>query len=183
MPLDRERRFVRDLGLSPADAAQLNAERAIADTYEAVIAGKSDPAYPRTAANWMLNDIMGIGRAKGLRADQLPLTTEQIRELVDLVSDKKITARAAKEVLAQMGEHETPAQAAERLNLLSMDDTGAVVEAAKAALEASPEAVADYKSGKKAAIGRLIGETMKRTGGRAKPDDVRAALLGLLEEE
>lgn len=183
LPLARERRFVRDLGLSPADAAQLNTERAIADAYEAVIEGRKDSAYRRTAANWILNDIMGIGRARGMRADQLPFSTVQIRELVDLVSVKKITPRAAKDVLAQLGEDEMPATAAERLNLLSMDDRGAVVEAAQAAIDGNPEAVADYKSGKKAAIGRLIGETMKRTGGRAKPDDVRAALLGLLEGE
>lgn len=183
LPLDRERRFVRDLGLSPADAAQLNAERPIADIYEAVIEGHGDPAYPRMAANWILNDIMGIGRGRGLRSDQLPFSTAQIRELVDLVAEKTITARAAKDLLAQLGDDEMPSAAAERLDLLSMDDHDAVLDAAKAALEASPEAVADYKSGKKAAIGRLIGETMKRTGGRAKPDDVRATLLRLLEGE
>ena len=57
------------------------------------------------------------------------------------------------------------------------------MEAATAALEANPAAVADFKSGKQAAIGRLIGDTMKRTGGRAKPDAVRAALLDLLNQD
>ena len=41
---------------------------------------------------------------------------------------------------------------------------------------AFPAAVADYQSGKQAAIGRLIGETIKRTGGRANPDTVRLIL-------
>ena len=43
-------------------------------------------------------------------------------------------------------------------------------------IAAFPAAVADYQNGKRAAIGRLIGETIKRTGGRAKPDQVRALL-------
>ena len=51
-------------------------------------------------------------------------------------------------------------------------------DAVAATLTAFPAAVADYRGGKKAAIGRLIGETIKRTGGRASPDQVR----GLLEE-
>ena len=78
---------------------------------------------------------------------------------------------------------ELPSAAAARLNLLSIDDRAAVVDAAKAAIEANPAVVADFKGGKQAAIGRLIGETMKRTGGRAKPDEVRQTLLDRLAAE
>jgi len=46
-------------------------------------------------------------------------------------------------------------------------------------MEAFPAAVRDYRGGKTAAIGRLIGETIRRTGGRANPDQVRR----VLEEE
>jgi aspartyl-tRNA(Asn)/glutamyl-tRNA(Gln) amidotransferase subunit B len=183
LPLERERRFQRELGLSESDAAQLTAERQIADTFEQVIQGDRDNAYAQTAANWILNDIAGLGRAKGLRADELAFSAEQIRDLVDLVDGKKITARAAKDVLGQLEDGEMPSAAAERLNLLSMDDDSAVRDAATAAIEANPEVVADYRGGKKAAIGRLIGETMKRTGGRAKPDAVRSALMEILDSE
>jgi len=183
LPVERERRFVNELGLAPADAATLTAERAIADTYEAVIAGKDDQAYARAAANWIVNDILGMARAQGLRADELPLSADQIRDLVDSVQAKKMTARVAKDVLQQLEEGELPSKAAERLNLLSMDDSDAVREAAQAAIDANPAVVADYKGGKKAAIGRLIGETMKRTGGRATPDAVRGALLSILDEK
>jgi aspartyl-tRNA(Asn)/glutamyl-tRNA(Gln) amidotransferase subunit B len=183
LPLERERRFAREFGLSASDAAQLTAERQIADTFEQVIQGKEDKAYTQAAANWILNDIAGIGRGKGLRADELAFGAEQIRDLVDLVFEKKITARAAKDVLGQLEDNEMPSAAAERLNLLSMDDESAVRDAAKAAIDANPEVAADYRGGKKAAIGRLIGETMKRTGGRAKPDAVRSALMDILDSE
>jgi aspartyl-tRNA(Asn)/glutamyl-tRNA(Gln) amidotransferase subunit B len=46
-------------------------------------------------------------------------------------------------------------------------------------MEAFPAAVQDFRGGKRAAIGRLIGETIRRTGGRASPDQVRR----VLEEE
>jgi Asp-tRNA(Asn)/Glu-tRNA(Gln) amidotransferase B subunit len=46
-------------------------------------------------------------------------------------------------------------------------------------MAAFPAAVRDYRGGKSAAIGRLIGETIRRTGGRANPDQVRR----VLEEE
>jgi aspartyl-tRNA(Asn)/glutamyl-tRNA(Gln) amidotransferase subunit B len=63
-----------------------------------------------------------------------------------------------------------------------MDDDDSVTKAAQEAIDANPDAVADYLGGKKAAVGRLIGETMKRTGGRAKPDAVRGALIAILDE-
>lgn len=180
LPLARERRFVADFGLSAADATLLNGERAIADYYEDTLGAKTIGNYPQLVANWLVNDVMGMARAQGLRADELPISTGQLRELVDLVDARKLTGSAAKSVLAGLEEGEMPSVAAERLNLVAIDDDGAVKAAAQAAVDANPAAVADFQSGKQAAIGRLIGDTMKRTGGRAKPDDVRAALLELL---
>src|SRR5699024_4987632 len=139
--------------------------------------------YPRTLANWLINDVMGLARAQGLAEDQLPIAPEQLHELVQLVESKKLTGTAAKSVLTGLEKGETPTAAAERLNLLALEDEGAVIEAARAALDANPAAVADFRGGKQAAIGRLIGDTMKRTGGRAKPDAVRAALLELLNQD
>ncbi|HEU0116372.1 MAG TPA: Asp-tRNA(Asn)/Glu-tRNA(Gln) amidotransferase GatCAB subunit B, partial [Thermomicrobiales bacterium] len=59
------------------------------------------------------------------------------------------------------------------------DDADAVRAAVVETIAAFPAAAADYRGGKRAAIGRLIGESIKRTGGRAKPDEVRR----LLEED
>lgn len=183
LPLEREKRYVSELGLSPGDAATINTERTIADFYEAALKGNTSGKFPQLVANWLVNDVMGLAKAQGLAEDQLPISAEQLHELVQMVESRKLTGTAAKSVLAGLEENEAPTAAAERLNLLALEDDGAVIEAAKAALEAHPAAVEDFKSGKQAAIGRLIGETMKRTGGRAKPDAVRAALLDLLNQE
>lgn len=181
LPLIREQRFVDQLGLAPADAATLIAERPIADIFEAALDGQTDSSFVRAVSNWILNDIMGLARAQGLPSDQLPLTAAQIRELVQGVESGKLTGKAAKELLPQLGPDDLPMTAAERLNLVSIQDDGAVREAAQAAIDANPAVVTDYLGGKQAAIGRLIGDTMKRTGGRATPDAVRSALLELLK--
>ena len=183
LPAARRARFVRDYGLQPADAALLTLDRPIADIYEDALGVEKAPAWAKATANWILNDIMGLARAQGLPADELPFTAAQINDLVSLVQDGKITGRAAKELLPQLNDGELPAAGAERLNLLSLDDSDLVRDAAQAAIEANPAVVADYRGGKQAAIGRLIGETMKRTGGRAKPDAVRTQLVALLNDE
>jgi aspartyl-tRNA(Asn)/glutamyl-tRNA(Gln) amidotransferase subunit B len=177
-PAARRNRFVSAYGLGEAEAALLTLEREVADLYESVVAG-ADAERARPAANWIVNDLMGLQRERGLPPERLPLDAAQLRELLDAIAAGDLTARAAKELLPQIGDGESPLAAARRLNLLALDDGEAVRAAALETLAAFPAAVADYRGGKTAAIGRLIGETIKRTGGRAKPDEVRR----LLEEE
>jgi len=181
LPAARAERFVQDHGLSAHDGAILTEERAIADIYEEATAGSTDSDFQKATANWILNDIMGLARTRGLPADQLPFSAPQIIDLVNAVQNGKLTGRAAKELLAQIEGDELPMAAAARLNLLSMDNDDEVAAAARAAIEANPAAVADYRSGKQAAIGRLIGDTMRRTGGRARPETVRQAILTELD--
>lgn len=182
LPLARRDRFVEAFGLPAADAALLTSEREIADLFEEIVGANPEPGAARRAANWIVNDVMGLQRQRGLPSETLPFSAAQLRDLVSAVEEGEITARAAKELLPQIKPDEMPRDAAARLNLLSLNDAGTVRTAIDETLAAFPEAVADYRRGKKAAIGRLIGETIKRTGGRARPDDVRARLEEALAE-
>ena len=182
MPAMRRARFIQDYGLGEAEAVHLTAERDVADIYETVAASDGRDR-PRIAANWMVNDLAGLQRTRGLAPDQLPLTAQQLRELLDALDGGALTARAAKEVLPQIQPGESVVAAAERLNLLSLGEEDTVRDAVAATMAALPAAVADYRGGKTAAIGRLIGETIRRTGGRADPDQVRKLLLAALAGE
>ncbi len=175
LPVERREHLLSTYGLSTADADLLTTERDTADFFDAVVDGGS-PDRAKAAANWILNDLLALQRVRGLPASELPLTVGQLRDLLDALDEGVVTGRAAKELLPQLAEGEMPRVAAARLNLLALDDEGPVIEAARATLEAFPAAAADYQSGKKAALGRLIGETIKRTGGRANPDQVRRIL-------
>ena len=179
LPAARFQRFVSEYGLSPDDASTLTAEQKLADQYEEAVGG--DLTSAKSVANWVINDGLGLARARGLDADQLPFSAAQLRELMDAVAKNEITMRAARELLPQLEAGESPRAAARRLNLLSLDDSDALAAAVSATIAANPAAVADYRGGKKAAIGRLIGETIKATGGRANPDSVRALLIEALE--
>ncbi|HYJ12962.1 MAG TPA: Asp-tRNA(Asn)/Glu-tRNA(Gln) amidotransferase subunit GatB [Thermomicrobiales bacterium] len=183
LPTARTARFLEDYGLAPADAALLTQERAIADFYEEAAVAVADRGQFQALANWIVNDIMGLARARSLPVDELPISTAQLAELLGLVRSGKLTARAAKELLPQLVESESVLGAAERLNLVSLDDSDEVLAAAREVIAENPAAAADFRGGKQAAIGRLMGETMRKTGGRARPDDVRAMLIRVLGEE
>ena len=46
---------------------------------------------------------------------------------------------------------------------------------------ANPKSVEDYRKGKEKAIGFLVGQTMKETGGKAEPGEVKRLLKELLD--
>ena len=88
-----------------------------------------------------------------------------------MVADDALTLRAAKELLPQLEHGESPRTRRRGSICLSLDDDiGHARGDRRRRSRRFPAAVADYQSGKTAAIGRLIGETIKRTGGRANPD-------------
>jgi aspartyl-tRNA(Asn)/glutamyl-tRNA(Gln) amidotransferase subunit B len=76
LPAARAERFVQEHGLSAHDASILTEERAIAEIYEATTEGSSDSEFQKAAANWILNDIMGLARARSMPADQLPFSVQ-----------------------------------------------------------------------------------------------------------
>jgi aspartyl-tRNA(Asn)/glutamyl-tRNA(Gln) amidotransferase subunit B len=183
LPGARRTRFIGELGMSLGDAATLTAERPIADVFEQAIDGLTSAEEIRATVNWTVNDILGLSRARNLPADELALSGPQIRNLVSLVSQGLLTARSAKELLPELASDELPSDAANRLNLLATGDADELALAAKSAIDDNPAVVQDYLSGKQAAIGRLIGEVMKRTGGRARPDAVRQALIAAMDNK
>ena len=175
LPAPRRARFAKQYEIGESEAALLTAEREVADFYESV-ATSDGTDRPRLAANWILNDLTGLQRARGLPPDRLPLTAQQLQDLLDALDAGELSGRAAKELLPQLGKGEPILTAAARLNLLALGEEAVIREAVRETMDAFPAAVRDYRGGKSAAIGRLIGETIRRTGGRANPDQVRTVL-------
>ena len=180
-PAARKARFVERYQLGIAEAELLTLERETADYFEEAV-GEAGPERAKQISNWLLNDVFGLQRERGMRFDQFPVDAAQLSALVDLVDSGDLTGRGAKDLLAGIQEGEAARAAAERLNLISEGDTDVIRAAALETIAANPAAVADYKDGKKAAIGRLMGETIRATGGRGRPETVRAVLEALLSE-
>ena len=63
-----------------------------------------------------------------------------------------------------------------REGLTQVADAGALAAVVDEVLAANPKVVADLQAGKKAALGFLVGQVMKSTGGRANPAVVNALL-------
>jgi aspartyl-tRNA(Asn)/glutamyl-tRNA(Gln) amidotransferase subunit B len=103
---------------------------------------------------------------------------EQIAELAALVEDGTITSTAAKSVFEKMYETGAPPkQVVEELGLASMSDDTELRSIVERAIAANAKAVADYRAGKVAAVGAIVGGVMRETKNRANPDRARALIM------
>jgi len=178
LPAAKRLRFEKEYALSDYDAKVLSFDRAMADFFEkaAKASGK-----PKPVANWLVNELNKILNEKKIDMAAVKATPEALVDLIGLVDSGKLTGASAKEVFADIVESgRSPGDVVKEKGLAKIADTGAIETAAKAAIAANPKAVADFKSGKEAALKSLIGGIMKQTKGQADPKLAEEALRKLL---
>ena len=167
LPQAKRTRFVTDFGVSQYDAAVLADDKALADYFEA--AARNSPK-PKTVANWIINDLLSALSAASLDLSECPIAPAAIGELTAIIESGTISGRQAKEVFAEMMvSGKSPAVIVEEKALKQVSDMGAIEAFCDEVIAANPASVADYKSGKEAALNFLKGQVMKLSKGKANP--------------
>lgn len=167
LPQAKRERFVSQYGVSPYDASVLADDKALADYFEE--AAKGSPK-PKSVANWIINDLLSALSAASLDLSACPIRPAAIGELTALIEGGTISGRQGKEVFAAMMESgKAPAVIVEEKGLKQVSDTGAIESFCDQVIAANPNSVADYKSGKEAALNFLKGQVMKLSKGKANP--------------
>ncbi len=181
LPRARRARFLTRYGLPPGDAETLTSARELADYFEEL--ARESP--PKLAANWVTGEVLRWMKEKKISPEDalsFPVTPGRLAGLLRLLEKGEISAASAKEVFAAMIDSPSDAAAivAEK-GLGKMRDTGALESLAAEVVRDSPSQVALYRSGKTQTLGWLMGQVMKKTGGRADPTAVRDALTRALD--
>jgi aspartyl-tRNA(Asn)/glutamyl-tRNA(Gln) amidotransferase subunit B len=115
-------------------------------------------------------DDMGVFRSK--------MPPDRLAELIQLVEEGKVNRNTGVEVFNEMyTANKAAAKIVEEKGLVQVADSGAIEAFVDQALAANAKAVEDYRGGKKASFGRLMGEAMKASGGKANPAVVKEILL------
>ena len=165
LPARKWARFLHQLGLSEYDAEVLTATRAIAEYYETAAAVSGEP---KTAANWVMGDLMGLLKAEGKEISDSPVSARQLGELVGLIARGEISGKMAKEIFAKMfASGEAPGAIIEREGLKQIGDAGALEKIAGEVIANFPKQVEQYKSGKTTVLNFLVGQAMKASRGQA----------------
>ncbi len=178
LPDVKRRRFTEQYGIAFYDAGVLVAEQGMADFYETVAKGRD----ARLAANWITGDFFAaMNRIPGASIDNPPVSAADLGGLLDLITDKTINGRIAKDVFEAMLETGKSATAiVEERGLRQVTDTGAIETAVAAVLAANPDKVAELKAGKDKLFSFFVGQTMKAMGGKGNPALVNEAVKAQL---
>ncbi len=173
LPDAKRARFVAEHGLSAYDAAVLVADQETAAFYETVAAGRD----AKLAANWMMGDFFAALNRTGRSIGDSPVSAAALGQLLDLLADRTINGRIAKEVFeAMVDTGESPASIVESRGLRQVTDTGAIDQAVDRVLAANPDKLAEYRGGKDKLFGFFVGQVMKAMAGKGNPALVNEAL-------
>ncbi len=165
LPDAKKKRFI-DMGLSSYDASVLVAEKERAAFYEKV-ANNNDA---KMAANWVTTELAGALNKAGKSLDESPVSAEQLSGLLKLIADDTISGKIAKDVFAAMfASGKDAAAIVEEKGLKQVTDTGAIEKIVDEVLAENPDKIAEYKSGKDKLFGFFVGQTLKKSGGKANP--------------
>lgn len=176
LPENKAERYQKELGLSQADAATLTASRTLCDLFETAL---KKTEKPKETSNWIISECMGLAKKDNIAADDLELDAEKLSMLINMTLSGKINRNAAKRVLnAVYKENVDPEEYCNKNGLFAQNDENAILEIVKHAIDANPNAVADYKAGKTKAKQAIFGSIMKELKGNGDP----ATISKLLEQ-
>ena len=170
LPDAKKARLMSDMELSAYDASILISEKAIADYFEKVAAGRDG----KTSANWVINNLLGKLNEVSGDIENPPVSPEQIGGIIDLIKEGTISGQIAKELFEIVWEEGgNPAEIVEARGMKQVTDTGAIEVAVDEVIAANPDKVTQAQE-KPQLAGWFVGQVMKASGGKANPQAVQA---------
>ena len=175
----KERLLTEDVPEDNADI--IVASKKVADYFDE---GTKATKNLKALSNWLIGDVAGYLNAEGIEIDdpEFKITPDHLGELVNLIDKGVLSSKLAKQVFAEMlKENEAPEALVKKLGLEQVSDAGELGKLVDEVIAANPQSIADFKAGKKKALGFLVGQIMKATHGKANPGMVNKMLMEKLQ--
>ena len=177
LPAARRARVRDELDLSTDDLQAMSN----AGVTDLVIATVDAGAPAAEARNWWMGYLAQTANGREIEPSELAITPAQVARLVALVAEGKLSAGLARQAVdGVLATGQDVDQVVAERGLAVVSDSGALTEAADAAIAANPDAAEKVRGGKIPAVGVLVGAVMKATRGQADAASVRAILLDRL---
>ena len=174
-------RYKKEFDIPDYDAQIITNSKHMADLFEAATAICKKP---KKVSNWLMGETLRLLKESNMDPEDLSFAPENLAKLVDLADAGTVNSSVAKEVFEQIfKENVDPEVYIEEHGLKTVNDEGALKATIEQIVSENPQSVADYKGGKKKAIGFLVGQTMKAMKGKADPASVNKILKEILDQE
>ncbi len=168
LPWAKRQRYAKTFGVKLSDIEIFVQDKKQADFFEVTAKILADKKLIQLAANYIVND--------GVESAISPAT---FAELIVMIGKGELSSRGAKNVLAIMlkGDEKVPTEIAAKLGLIQKNDEADLEKIVKKVIDNNPKVVAEYKTGKTAALEFLVGQGMKISKGSANPIALRKLLM------
>jgi aspartyl-tRNA(Asn)/glutamyl-tRNA(Gln) amidotransferase subunit B len=174
LPTARRKRFVAQYDLTEYDALNICASYRMANYFEDAA---RDYGKPKKIANWILSEMMRVLNEQKIDIEHCPVSPAMLRELFEIMDKGIISGKIAKEVYDEMMVSGKGAKTIiEKKGLTQMSDAKEIDAVIEEVITENEKVVFDYRGGKQKAFGFLVGQVMKKTGGRANPKMVNKLL-------
>ena len=178
---EKMERYKKEFDIPDYDAQIITNSKHMADLFEAATAICKKP---KKVSNWLMGETLRLLKENNMDPEDLSFAPENLAKLVDLADAGTVNSSVAKEVFEQIfKENVDPEVYIEEHGLKTVNDEGALKATIEQIVSENPQSVADYKGGKKKAIGFLVGQTMKAMKGKADPASVNKILKEILDQE
>jgi len=175
----KRERYCRDFKIPESEAEVLTVHKNICDLFE-TIAQKS--GQPVEAAHLLTGEIMRLMNNANILPEDLVIDASKLSSLITLVTGGKINRNAYKETVeAVFTNNVDPEKYIAEKGLMMINDDNAVITAVKAVIAENQDSVADYRAGKEKVFGFLMGQVMKKLGGKGNPDMAKKTLEDALK--
>ena len=171
-------RYKKEYDIPEYDAEIITGTKKMADIFEATTAICNKP---KKVSNWLMVETMRLLKENEMEAEDISFSPENLAKLIEMADAGEINSSVAKEVFEEIFKNNIdPEKYVEEKGLKTVSDDGALREVIEKVVTDNPKSVEDYNSGKKKAIGFLVGQTMKAMQGKADPGKVNKILMEIL---
>jgi aspartyl-tRNA(Asn)/glutamyl-tRNA(Gln) amidotransferase subunit B len=181
LPEAKIRRFIEQYELKPQEARLLTSEKALADYFETVVS--KSKSSPKMVSSWIAGEFMRDMNELNIDVTNIPVFTEDLAKLIDMVTNKTISGNSGKVVLGELFKNGgKPEDIVKAKNLEQVSDETFIQDTVLRILHDNPKEVQQYLAGKESILQWLMGQVARATKGKADPSVARELLVRMLEE-
>ena len=171
-------RLISEYGITKYDANVIAEEKEYVQYYEDSAKNRDG----KLVVNWMTSELFGLLKKNNIQFNQNPISPNYLNELVELIENKTISGKIAKDVFEIMfATSKSPKMIVKEKGLEQVTDDGAIEVFVDQVINENKDKVKEYLSGKDKLFGFFVGQVMKVSQGKANPGLVNKILKSKLK--
>ena len=171
-------RLISEYGITKYDANVIAEEKEYVHYYENSAKNRDG----KLVVNWMTSELFGLLKKNNIQFNQNPISPNYLNELVELIENKTISGKIAKDVFEIMfATSKSPKMIVKEKGLQQVTDDSAIEVFVDQVINENKDKVKEYLSGKDKLFGFFVGQVMKVSQGKANPGLVNKILKSKLK--